>query len=128
MAAGADPVWRHLGAEGVNHLKAVGVHDQHLGVVAITQQTHCVAGPEMIGLENTSCLYTVCLLLACLLACCKSKRQCVSQEPICSDNLNYFPCCHTEIETADQTCYLTRNYIDSGLTSPCVDLTMPGIW
>ena len=38
-------------------------------------------------------------------------------------------CCHTEIEVADQTFYLTQSqYTDTGLTSPSADPIMPGAW
>ena len=55
----------------------------------------------------------VCWLVACL----TSQQQAgVSQGRICSDN---FTCCHTEIEVADQTFYLTQSqYTDTGPTSP----------
>ena len=43
VAAGTDPVWRYLAAQRVDDLKAVGVNHQHLRVVAVAQQTHCVA-------------------------------------------------------------------------------------
>ena len=47
----------------------------------------------------------------------------VSQGWICSDN------CHTEIEIADQTFYLTKSqYTDTGLTSPSPDPITPGTW
>ena len=50
----------------------------------------------------------------------------VSQGRICSDK---FTCCHTEIEVADQTFYLTQSqYIDTGPTSPGADPIMPGAW
>ena len=36
-------------------------------------------------------------------------------------------CCHTEIELADQTCYLTQSqYADTGPTSPSTDPIAPG--
>ena len=62
-----------------------------------------------------------------LLACLTSQQQAsVSQGRICSDN---FTCCHTEIEVADQTFYLTQSqYTDTGLTSPSADPIMPGAW
>ena len=45
---------------------------------------------------------------------------------ICSDNLT---CCHTEIEVADQTFYLTQSqYTDTGPTSPSDDSITPGAW
>ena len=50
----------------------------------------------------------------------------VSQGRICSDNLT---CCHTEIEVADQTFYLTHSqYTDTGPTSPSADPITPGAW
>ena len=43
----------------------------------------------------------------------------VSQGRICSDKVT---CCHTEIEVADQTFYLTQlQYTDTGSTSPSAD-------
>ena len=50
----------------------------------------------------------------------------VTQERTCTDN---FTCCHTEIEVADQTFYLTQSqYTDTGPTSPGADPIMPGAW
>ena len=50
----------------------------------------------------------------------------VSQGRICSDN---FTCCHTAIEVADQTFYLTQSqYTDTGSTSPSADPITPGAW
>ena len=65
----------------------------------------------------------VCLLVSCL----QSQQQpSVSQGPICTDN---FTCCHTEVEVADPTFYLTQSQkIDTGLTSPNADLMMSGAW
>ena len=62
-----------------------------------------------------------------LLACLTSQLQAsVSQGWICSDN---FTCCHTEIEVADQSFYLTQSqYTDTGPTSPSADLITPGAW
>ena len=38
-------------------------------------------------------------------------------------------CCHTEIEVADQTFYLTQSqYTDTGPTSPSADPVTPGDW
>ena len=48
----------------------------------------------------------------------------VSQGSICSDSCT---CCHTEIEFADQTFYLTQ-YLDTELTSPGADPIIPGTW
>ena len=50
----------------------------------------------------------------------------VSQGRICTDNLT---CCHTEIEVADYTFYLTQSqYTDTGPTSPSADPITPGAW
>ena len=55
-----------------------------------------------------------------LVGCLTSQQQAsVSQGRICSDN---FTCCHTEIEAADPTFYLTQSqYTDTGPTSPSAD-------
>ena len=54
-------------------------------------------------------------LFVCFVGCLTSQQQAsVSQGRICSDN---FTCCHTEIEVADQTFYLTQSqYTDTGPT------------
>ena len=59
--------------------------------------------------------------------CLMSQQQAsVSQGRICSDK---FTCCHTEVEAADQTFYLTQSqYTDTGLTSPSADPITPGAW
>ena len=50
----------------------------------------------------------------------------VSQGRICSDNFTW---CHTEIEVADQTFYLTQSqYTDTGPTSSSADPITPGAW
>ena len=50
----------------------------------------------------------------------------VSQGRICSDNFTF---CHTDIEVADQTFYLTQSqYTDTGPTSPSADPITPGAW
>ena len=65
----------------------------------------------------------VCLLVGCLTS---QQQASVSQGRICSDN---FTCCHTEIEAADQTFYLTQSqYTDTGPTSPNADPITPGAW
>ena len=65
----------------------------------------------------------VCLLVACLTS---QQQASVSQGRICSDNCT---CCHTEIEVADQTFYLTQSqYSDTGPTSPSADPITPGAW
>ena len=65
---------------------------------------------------------------ACLLVGCLTSRQhaSVSQVRICSDK---FTCCHTEIEVADQTFYLTQSqYTDTGPACPSADPLTPGAW
>ena len=63
------------------------------------------------------------LLVACLTS---QQHASASQGRICSDN---FTCCHTQIEVADQTFYLTQSqYTDTGLTHPSADSIMPGTW
>ena len=50
----------------------------------------------------------------------------VSQGRICS---NIFTCCHTEIEVADQTFYLTQSqYTDTGPISRSADSISAGAW
>ena len=66
---------------------------------------------------------TNCLLVGCLTS---QQHASVSQGRICTDN---FTCCHTEIEVADQTFYLTQSqYTDTGPTSPSADPITPGAW
>ena len=62
-----------------------------------------------------------------LLACLTSQQHASGpQGRISTDN---FTCCHTEIEAADQTFYLTQSqYTDIGTTSPSADPIMPGTW
>ena len=69
------------------------------------------------------CVWNVCWLVGCF----TSQQQArVSQGRICFDN---FTCCHTEIEVADQTFYLTQSqYTDTGPTSPSADPITPGAW
>ena len=65
----------------------------------------------------------VCLLVGCLTS---QQQASVSQGRICSDN---FTCCHTEIQVADPTVYLTQSqYTDTGPTSPSADPITPGAW
>ena len=65
----------------------------------------------------------VCWLVGCLTS---QQQASVSQGRICLDN---FTCCHTEIQVADPTFYLTQSqYTDTGPTSPRADPIMPGAW
>ena len=72
-------------------------------------------------------VWFVCLFVGWLVGCLTSQQHAsVSQGRICSDN---FTCCHTEIEVADQTFYLTQSqYTDTGPTSPITDPMTPGAW
>ena len=68
-------------------------------------------------------LLFVCWLVGCLTS---QLQASVSQGRICEDN---FTCCHTEIEVADQTFYLTQSqYTDTGPISPSADPITPGAW
>ena len=65
----------------------------------------------------------VCLLVGCLES---QQHVSVSQGWICTDK---FTCCHTDIEVADQTFYLTQSqYTDTRPTSHSTDPIMPGTW
>ena len=74
-------------------------------------------------LPRATCVTFFCCLVACLTS---QQHACVSQGRICSDN---FTCCHTEIEVADQTFYLSQSrYTDTGLTNPSTDPISPDAW
>ena len=62
-----------------------------------------------------------------LVGCLTSQQHAsVSQGRICSDKCT---CCHTDIEVADQTFYLTQSqHTDIGPTSPSADPITPGAW
>ena len=67
--------------------------------------------------------WKICLFVGCLTS---QQHASVSQGRICTDN---FTCCHTEIEAADQTFYLTQSqHSDTRPTSPSADLITPGAW
>ena len=71
------------------------------------------------GIQQTR----TCLLVGCVMS---QPHASVSQGRVCSDNST---CCHTEIEVADPTFYLTQSqYTDTGLTSPNTDSITPGAW
>ena len=86
----------------------------------------CIHWPEKMNNEDllrTANWGLVCLFVGCLTS---QQQASVSEGRICSDN---FTCCHTEIEIADQTFYLTQSqYTDTGLTSPSADPITPGAW
>ena len=72
---------------------------------------------QFVPIPRYSSDFTVCWLLACLTS---QQHASVSQGRICTDN---FTSCHTEIEAADQTFYLTQSqYTDTGPTSPALTL------
>ena len=63
------------------------------------------------------------LVVGCLTS---QQHASVSQGRICTDSLT---CCHTEIEVADPTLYLTQSqYTDTGPTSPSTNPITPGAW
>ena len=65
----------------------------------------------------------ICLFVGCLTS---QQHASVSPGRICSNN---FTCCHTEIEVADPTFYLTQSqYTDTGPTSPSADPITLGAW
>ena len=87
--------------------------------------THAIVLPLHIfrSCPYRSCLYQEGLFVGCLAS---QQQASVSQGRICSDN---FTCCHTEIQVADQTFYLTQSqYTDTGPTSPSADPVTPGAW
>ena len=79
------------------------------------------------GSSSTGCAFLRHRVQGLFVGCLTSQQQAsVSQGRICSDN---FTCCHTEIEVADQTFYLTQSqYTDTGPTSPSADPITPGAW
>ena len=107
-----------------------------------TETVSSAAGHTEIEVANQSCYLTqsqytdtgtasfssasktpVCWLVGCLTS---QKHASVSQRRIYSDNCT---CCHTEIEVANPTFYLTQSqYTDTGLTSPSADPVTPGVW
>ena len=89
----------------------------------LQKQTCRVQKLKIIYDGQTNLRRGVCLLVGCLTS---QQQASVSQGRICSDN---FTCCHTEIEVADPTFYLTQSqYTDTGPTSPSVDPITPGAW
>ena len=89
--------------------------------------TNCLQNADSHGTlqyeHGTQLSQYVCLFVGCLMS---QQHASVSQGRICSDN---FTCCHTEIEAADQTFYLTKSqYTDTRPTIPSTDPIMPGTW
>ena len=94
-----------------------------LGQINKDRQRLCVKGNH----KNVAIIMMIALKVCLLVGCLTSQQQAsVSQGRICSDNLMS---CHTEIEVADQTFYLTQSqYTDTGPTSPSADPITPGAW
>ena len=90
---------------------------------ATVDSVDSLATGQLLTLTTFSTLGFVCLLVGCFTS---QQQASVSQGRICLDN---FTCCHTEIEVADQTFYLTQSqYTDTGPTSPSADPITPGAW
>ena len=69
---------------------------------------------------RTSNIVQLLLFFSCLMS---QQQASVSQGPICSGNCT---CCHTDVEVADQTFYLTQSqYTDTGPTSTSADPATP---
>ena len=83
----------------------------------------CSGAP--VDLRGDTAVETIVVYL--FVGCLTSQQQAsVSQGRICSDKFTF---CHTEIEVADQTFYLTQSqYTDTGPTSPSADPITPGAW
>ena len=117
-----NPLW---GADSARHFscRAVSIKQRYKDVfVLVPGALRCITGPARNGYPVMSAAI-VCLFVGCLTS---QQQASVSQGRICSDN---FTCCHTEIEVADQTFYLTQSqYTDTGPTSPSADPTTPGAW
>ena len=65
-------------------------------------------------------------LFVCWLFNVPATGECISGTDLLRSN---YTCCHTEIEVADQTFYLTQSqYTDTGPTSPSADPITPGAW
>ena len=87
-------------------------------------QRCCNKPAVTMKIKDDSCsLVADCLFVGCITS---QQHASVSQGRICSDN---FTCCHTEIEVADQTFYLTQSqYTDTRPTSPSTDNITPSAW
>ena len=88
------------------------------GLITLTLEEKVCQTVSNNGSKRTRVLFVGCLT--------SQQHASVSQGRICSDN---FMCCHTEIEVADQTFYLTRSHhTDTRPTSPSTDPIIPGTW
>ena len=104
-----------VNAKGLSHrFDSTGESEERSPDLPLSSRTPCHWAPHTTD-------RFVCLLVGCLTS---QQQASVSQGRICSDN---FTCCHTEIEVADPTFYLTQSqYTDTGPTSPSADPTTPG--
>ena len=85
--------------------------------------TTCTKAPEAVADHSLPGVCLFVLFVGCLTS---QQHASVSQGRICTDNST---CCHTEIEVADPTFYLTQSqYTDTGPTSPSADPITPGAW
>ena len=97
--------------------------DNPLLCVMYLYTTDWVNTQKVHWLTLQTCDKNGCLLVGCLMS---QHHARVFQGRICTDN---FTCCHTEIEVADQTFYLTQSQnTDTGSTSPNADPIKPGSW
>ena len=111
------------------HFPSLRKPSNHTQVVALTRTLSgfvlCGSWTVSLTLHErlSSPQFVGCLLVGCLTS---QQQASVSQGRICSDN---FTCCHTEIEVADPTFYLTQSqYTDTGPTSPSAGPITPGAW
>ena len=78
---------------------------------------------QPLGTNSLSLTALRVLFVGCLTS---QQHASVSHGWICSDK---FTCCHTEIEAAGQTFYLTQSqYTDTRPISPSADPVTPGTW
>ena len=89
----------------------------------VQRRLECVQRGKLV--KSSVTLRLIAIILCGLFVGCQQQAS-VSQGRICSDN---FTCCHTEIEVAYPTFYLTQSqYTDTGPTSPSADPITPGAW
>ena len=96
-----------------------GYHMQHVMCHVVSRVSSAIKF-DKVGI---ACILAVfyCLFVGWLTS---PQHASVSQGRICSDN---FTCCHTEMEAADPTFYLTQSqYTYTGPTSPSADPITPG--
>ena len=105
-----------------NHIR--GLHVQPLPWIQVSKLLVFNAQPTGTVISRRSLdTSNFCFFVGCLTS---HQHASVSQGRICSDN---FTCCHTKIEVADPTSYLTQSqYTDTGPTSPSADPITPGAW